>query len=38
LEMNGNKITFPIIEYPSDSRNSEMTTAITQVNLLIPVK
>lgn len=38
LEANGNKITFPIIEYPSDSRNSEMTTAITQVNLLIPVK
>jgi len=38
LEANGNKITFPIIEYPSDSRNSEMTTAITQVNLLIPIK
>lgn len=38
LEANGNKITFPIIEYPSDSRNSEMTTAITQVNLLISVK
>jgi len=38
LEMNGNKITFPILEYPSDARNSEMTTAITQVNLLIPVK
>ncbi len=38
LEMNGNKITFPIIEYPSDSRNSEMTTAITQVNLLVPIK
>jgi len=38
LELNGNKITFPIIEYPSDSRNSEMTTAITQVNLLVPIK
>ena len=38
LEMNGNKITFPIIEYPSDSRNSEMTTAITQINLLVPLK
>lgn len=38
LEMNGNKINFPIIEYPSDARNSEMTTAITQVNLLIPIK
>jgi len=38
LELNGNKFTFPIIEYPSDSRNSEMTTAITQVNLLVPIK
>ncbi len=38
LEMNGSKITFPILEYPSDSRNNEMTTAITQVNLLISVK
>jgi effector-binding domain-containing protein len=38
LLSNGNKITFPIFEYPSDARNSEMTTAITQVNLLIPVK
>ncbi len=38
LALNGNKITFPIFEYPSDARNSEMTTAITQVNLLIPIK
>ena len=38
LVLNGNKITFPIFEYPSDARNSEMTTAITQVNLLIPIK
>jgi len=38
LLSNGSKITFPIFEYPSDARNSEMTTSITQVNLLIPVK
>ena len=38
LELNKSKITFPIMEYPSDARNSEMTTAITQVNLLIPIK
>jgi predicted transcriptional regulator YdeE len=38
LVKNGQKITFPIFEYPSDSRNSEMTTVISQSNLLIPVK
>lgn len=38
LEKNGSKLLFPIIEYPSDSRNSEMTTTITQVNLLVPIK
>ncbi len=37
LEKSGQKITFPIFEYPSDSRNSEMTTVISQSNLLIPV-
>lgn len=37
LEKSGQKITFPILEYPSDSRNSEMTTVISQSNLLIPV-
>ena len=37
LVKSGEKITFPIFEYPSDSRNSEMTTVISQSNLLIPV-
>ncbi len=37
LVKNGEKITFPIFEYPSDSRNSEMTTVISQSNLLISV-
>jgi len=37
LVKSGQKITFPIFEYPSDSRNSEMTTVISQSNLLIPV-
>lgn len=38
FDKNGQKFSFPLIEYPSDARNSEMTTAITQVNLLIPIK
>lgn len=38
LVKNGQQITYPIFEYPSDSRNSEMTTVISQSNLLIPVK
>ena len=38
LVKNGQQITYPIFEYPSDSRNSEMTTVITQSNLLLPVK
>ena len=38
IEKNDEKITFPVFEYPSDSRNSEMTTVIKQCNLLIPEK
>ncbi len=38
LIQNSQQITFPIFEYPSDSRNSEMTTVMTQSNLLLPVK
>jgi len=37
-EGNQQAVSFPLIEYPSDARNSEMTTAITQVNFLIPIK
>jgi predicted transcriptional regulator YdeE len=38
LIKNDQSISYPIFEYPSDSRNSEMTTVITQSNLLVPVK
>lgn len=37
LTVNGKKIKYPIIEYPSDSRNAEMTTEISQMNLMIPI-
>lgn len=33
----GYTIKTPIYEYPSDGRNFEMTTTVSQVNLLIPV-
>jgi effector-binding domain-containing protein len=33
----GYTIKMPIYEYPSDGRNFEMTTTVSQVNLLIPV-
>lgn len=37
LNKAGYTIKMPIYEYPSDGRNFEMTTTVSQVNLLIPV-
>ncbi len=37
LKSAGYSIKTPIYEYPSDGRNFEMTTTVSQVNLLIPV-
>lgn len=36
LAEKGNKLAFPVYEYPSDSRNKEMTTVVSQCNLLFP--
>ncbi len=38
LRSDGFEIPMPLIEYPSDARNFDMTTEITHSNLLIPVK
>lgn len=38
LRSEGFEISMPLIEYPSDARNFDMTTEITHSNLLIPVK
>lgn len=36
VEADGFKLQPPYIEYPSDTRNAEMTTVVTQANLLLP--
>ena len=36
LKQKGNNMAFPVYEYPSDSRNREMTTVVSQCNLLFP--
>ena len=36
LIKDGFKVQPPFVEYPSDTRNAEMTTVVTQANLLIP--
>ena len=38
LTNKGNNLGFPVYEYPSDSRNSEMTTEVSQCNLLFPIQ
>lgn len=37
IKKKGNQIGFPVYEYPSDSRNREMTTEVSQCNLLFPL-
>lgn len=36
VKADGFKLEPPYIEYPSDTRNKEMTTVVTQANLLLP--
>lgn len=36
VKADGFKLEPPYIEYPSDTRNAEMTTVVTQANLLLP--
>jgi len=36
LTERGKNLAFPVYEYPSDSRNREMTTVVSQCNLLFP--
>ncbi len=36
IKADGFKLEPPYIEYPSDTRNAEMTTVVTQANLLLP--